>query len=215
MRVQCDRVRVARWVWLGWLGALAACSGSRPDATGTTSTASAAPASASSPISATTTSAGASHRVDIGGLQFDLPAELGYRIDGFTSTADSVFAFYGNVPLTDECHTPGGACGRPLDVLPPGGILVSWGNASFLDPSPSGGAATNTSIAGFPSTVTTERPGQCSDLGGDETITARIYQPNRSDFLMRACLRGPDLSRSGEQLVVSMLASVTVGPPAP
>ena len=98
----------------------------------------------------------------------------------------------------------------PLDVLPPGAV-ISWGNVSgFGSTVLPAGAIPNTSIAGFAATITTDKPGVCGSLQGDETIAARITHPGgNDDFLMRACLRGPNLP-AAEQLVTAILSSVTI-----
>lgn len=89
---------------------------------------------------------------------------------------------------------------------------MSWGNvARFGVAAQPEGVAPNTSIAGLPSTITTDKPGICRGLHTDETITAKIADPGGSDdFEMQACLTQPNLS-TGEKLVMAMLASVSMG----
>jgi hypothetical protein len=160
----------------------------------------------------TTTTSGGPRRVDIGGLQFDLPMELRYQADGWTSSMESVSAFYSNVELGAACQVSGnsGSCGWPLQTLPAGAIVVSWGNTSGLG-APLGSTVPNESIGGQPATVTIDKPGVCGNMHSDETITALTVQAGSSgDYKIQACLRGPNLARS-EQLVTAMLASVSIG----
>ena len=151
-------------------------------------------------------------RVDIGGLQFDLPAELQYQADGWVSSVEAVDGFYSNVELGAACQVVGnsGSCGSPLTTMPERAVLLSWGNTSGFGPT-SASNVPNTSIAGQPATITIERPGTCFGLHADESITAVTDQPGSTgDFKMQACLRGPDLAAS-ERLVTVMLDSVTIG----
>jgi hypothetical protein len=144
--------------------------------------------------------------VSVGGLNFTLPAELQFRTNGFASSGEAIDAFYANVPLGSAC-SPG--CGLPsFSPLPPGAVVVGFGVLSGFGvgaPNP-GDPAPNTSIAGQAAVVIADKPGNC---GGDETISLWIPDASQSDvndFLMRACLRGPDL-RPAEQIVQALLAS--------
>jgi hypothetical protein len=150
---------------------------------------------------------------ELGGLQFDLPPTLRFRADGWVSSGEFVAGFYSNVQLGAACHTfaNGGSCGLPLDVLPPGAMLISWGNVSGLGiTAQPAGEVPNTSIAGLAATITTDKPGACGAIHAEETITARIARTDGGDLLMRACLQSPDLS-TAEQVVSAMLSSVTIG----
>jgi len=152
--------------------------------------------------------------MDLGRLEFDLPPALSFRADGWTSSIEYVSGFYSNVRLGPSCKPfgNGSSCGMPLDVLPPGAILVSWGNiARFGVSAQPERVAPNTSIAGLPSTITTDKPGICRGLHTDETITVRIEDlGGNDDFEMQVCLTLPNLP-AGEQLVTAMLASVSIG----
>ena len=147
-----------------------------------------------------------SRAVSAGGLKFTLPAELRFRTNGFASSGEAIDAFYANVPLGSAC-SPG--CGlRSFSPLPPGGVVVGFGVLSGFgvgSPNP-GDPAPNTSIAGQAAVFTADKPGDC---GGDETIKLWIPDPGQNDvkdFLMRACLQGPDLI-TAEQMVQTVLAS--------
>ena len=147
-----------------------------------------------------------SQTVTAGGLKFTLPTELQFRTNGFASTGEAIDAFYANVPLGSAC-SPG--CGLPsFSPLPPGAVVVGFGALSGFGvgaPNP-GDPAPNTSIAGQAAVFTADKPGNC---GGDETINLWIPGPGHNeinDFLMRACLQGPDLT-TAEQIVQTLLAS--------
>ena len=163
--------------------------------------------SATSQPSDTTSSATSfSRAVSVGGLKFTLPAELQFRANGFASSGEAIDAFYANVPLGSAC-SPG--CGLPsFSPLPPGAVVVGFGAFSGFGvgaPNP-GDPAPNTSIAGQAAVFTADKPGNC---GGDETINLWIPDPGQNqinDFLMRACLQGPDLT-TAEQMVQTLLAS--------
>ena len=144
--------------------------------------------------------------MSVGGLTITLPVELRFRAEGFVSTGEAIDAFYANIPLGSACSK---GCGlRSFGPLPPGGVVVGFGVLSGFGagaPDPND-PAPNTSIAGQAAVFTADKPGDC---GGDETIKLWIPNPGEgdfNDFLMRACLKGPDLS-TAEQLIQTVLAS--------
>jgi hypothetical protein len=146
----------------------------------------------------------------VAGFNLTLPQELRFRTDGFVSSGEAIDAFYANVPLGRAC-TPG--CGlASFSPLPPGAVVVGvgeWSGFGVGAPNPND-PAPNTSIAGHAALVMKDKPGNC---GGDESITVRVPgadQTGINDFLMRACLQGPDLS-AGERLVQMLLDSATGG----
>ena len=150
--------------------------------------------------------------MSVGGLTFTLPPSLRFRTDGFASSGEAIDAFYANVPIGSAC-SPG--CGLPsFSPLPPDAVVVGMGVLSGFGvgaPGPND-PAPNTSIAGRAAVFTADKPGEC---GGDETIKFWIPDPGQgdvNDFLMRACLTGPDLTTS-EQIVESLLASAESSPP--
>jgi hypothetical protein len=99
-------------------------------------------------------------------------------------------------------------CGYPIHRLPAGGILVTWTATGF--PTGSGITKFNDTIGGRRALVTATAPGFCSQIGGDETITATILRTGADNwFTMTGCVRGPRL-RQSEQAIKKMLRSVRV-----
>jgi hypothetical protein len=139
-------------------------------------------------------------------LTFTIPAELSFRTDGFASTAEGHSAFYANFPLGPAC-SPG--CGlRSFSPLPAKGIVIGMGVLSGLGaggPDPAN-PAPNISVAGRSAVWSSDKPGNC---GGDETVSVRIPHPGGNEYIVRACLRGPDLA-AAEHMVQTMLASATL-----
>jgi hypothetical protein len=134
------------------------------------------------------------------------------RVSSFTS----LLTYLSNVKLHDPCtrsYSGGGetiTCGDPVGALPTRGVLVSWSNIGF--PHGRGEAelpTVNARIDGRPAYLTVERPGTCSRLGANETITADIARPAGNHYEMVACLRGPGVVQA-QRLVNQMLASVRV-----
>jgi len=151
-------------------------------------------------LATATSSTAVQQIVQLNGLSFTFPPSLTYRTDGFTSSGESIDAFYANVPLGPACTA---ACGlHSFSPLPADAIVVGFGTLSEIgigalhhdDPAP------NSSIAGRAAIYTAAKPGTC---GGDETITVRV-----GDYVVYACLTGPDLS-SGEQTIHALLVTAT------
>jgi len=63
----------------------------------------------------------------------------------------------------------------------------------------------NTSIAGRTASYAISRPGIC---GSDETITVRLPHGTLGEYLVRACISGPDLS-VGERVVQTLVESAS------
>jgi hypothetical protein len=113
--------------------------------------------------------------------------------------------YLSTAPLKSECavsrsETPhamdsGADCSWPLDRLPPGGVFIEWVWDRLLQKMPTKGAPI--SMAAGATVLVTDRPGFCSAIGGDETVSVAIPmgQPTRlSNRSVIACLRGPDLA---------------------
>ena len=79
------------------------------------------------------------------------------------------------------------------------GVLSGFG-AGGPDPA---APAPNISIAGRAAVFSADKPGTC---GGNETINVRIPNPSGNEYIVRACLRGPDLT-AAEKTIQSVLAS--------
>jgi len=145
----------------------------------------------------------------LGDLTFSLPSSFKFHADGFASSGEAVDDFYGNVPLGSAC-THG--CGLPsFSPLPAGGIVVSFGVLSGIGAGGRfpGEPAPNTTIAGHDAVFAADKPGNC---GGDETIAVRFPVLSEQDYMVRACLYGPDLAVA-EQTIESILASAEVTGP--
>jgi hypothetical protein len=172
-------------------------------------------ASLSSTPSVTTTTAPArlDAAFDNGGLSFSYPAE--WRPQSFLEVGSffELITYLSTVTLHDPCTHPQpgmSICGDPIGTVPPGGVLVMWGNVGF--PRTAGQPEVrnpNSTIGGQHARVTTDRPGLCGQFKAEETITADIERPGGNHYEMQACLRSPNLSLS-EQRVQAMLTSTRV-----
>jgi hypothetical protein len=63
-------------------------------------------------------------------------------------------------------------------------------------------------IGGRPSRQAVSRPGDCSRVGGAETITVQIPADKHNIYVVTACMRGPHLARTARQ-VQAFIASVS------
>jgi len=149
----------------------------------------------------------------VSGLAFDHPRAWNEFHYEETTSFSNAIVFLSNGPLHDPCNpsmsSPGYAgsttCHYPIKSLRPGGVVVSWSSGGiFVGPEI---PHPNTTISGEPADVTTARPGDCAQYGGQETITAAIREDQDHEFDMMACLRGPGLARNAA-LVQRMLRSV-------
>jgi len=144
-----------------------------------------------------------SQAVAVRGLQFTLPLELVYRSDGGSGSGESMEGFYGSFALSSSCAN---GCASSFGQLPADSVIVGLGVAT--SPATPPGDAPNTSVAGRAATSIVARPGSC---GGDETITVQI-RSDGFDYVVRACLSGPDLA-SGERTVQAVVASASFTSP--
>jgi len=109
----------------------------------------------------------------------------------------------------------GNACTWPLTSLSENGVLVTWVSSRILGPMPTDGEGI--SMNGESTHLRIERPGVCTAIGADETITVKVPigqggpQQPLSNIMVVACLRGPDFA-TAEAGVRAMLASATVRP---
>ena len=176
---------------------------------GTTAMSDTTTSATSQPTDTTSSATSFSRTVSVQGLTFTIPPELRFHTEGFVSTGEAISGFYANVQLGPAC-SPG--CGlSSFNPLPAGGVVVGIGVLSGFgvggpdpaDPTP------NISVAGRAAVISTDKPGEC---GGDETINVRIPNPSGNEYIVRACLRGPDLT-TAEQTVQSVLASALPSSP--
>jgi hypothetical protein len=138
--------------------------------------------------------------VAVNDLRFTLPAELTYGRKGGTSTGELMEGFYANFPLATSCAN---GCGSSFGSLPANSVVVGLGMLSGFPTPPSD--LPNTSIAGRTASYAVSRPGIC---GSDETITVRLPHGTLGEYLVRACVSGPDLS-VGERVVQALVASAS------
>ena len=159
-----------------------------------------------------------------GGISFERPANwTRWRPNEHNPINDGPLIYLSTDPLPPACATApsatpnppdarGRACDWPLVALAPNGVLVTWLTTRILAPLPSVGEGLV--MNGQTARLAFERPGACAEIGGDETVSVLvpIGQPTPvSNIAVVACLRGPDLATTEEQLR-AMLASARVGP---
>jgi hypothetical protein len=158
------------------------------------------------------------------GVTFDRPASWDvWRPNDHSPITSGPLVYVSTDPLLPACAVApsaspnppdanGSACTWPLDELSPGGVLATWMNSRILQPLPSTGPVVETNGAEARWEVT--KPGECSAVGGDETITVAvpIGQPSPlTNVIFLGCLRGPDLAES-EAAVRAMVESTQVTP---
>jgi hypothetical protein len=172
----------------------AACSGSAGHSRPTVQ--------ASSPVSASLKAYTASW------LHFRYPAawtaRVGYNVVNTIYGVDLVLS---NQAMHDPCHADG--CGWPVYDLGPDGVFVEWADQVYP-----GGAHMSrafgapVTVGGRPSRQAVSRPGDCSAIGGTETISLQIPDDKDNIYAVTACVRGPDLDRTVGQ-VQALIDSVS------
>jgi hypothetical protein len=156
------------------------------------------------------------------GITFDRPASwTRWLPNAHDPITDGPLIYLSTDPLLPTCATTppatpnpadarGRACDWPLGKLAPNGVLVTWLTTRILAALPSAGDPVE--VNGATGRLQIEKPGSCSAVGADETldVLVPIGQPKPwSNIAVLACLRGPDLATSEEQ-VRAMLASAKV-----
>lgn len=119
-------------------------------------------------------------------------------------------------PLAAECATQVDAgagpvppvgrtfCDWPLEELPANGLLILVVSTRVLRPMPTAGDPME--IKGETVRMTASRPGRCSEIGADGTISFLLPMPpqahprDQSNLAVLACLRGPSLAELESQL---------------
>lgn len=156
------------------------------------------------------------------GIAFERPATwLDWKPNAHDPINDGPLAYISTDPLLPSCAVApdaspnppdkiGRACTWPLESLTPNGVFVDWLTTRILQPAPVEWDAID--MNGGVGRIKIERPGSCREIGADETISVWVPMPASSTTLSNiaivACLRGPDLGSSEDQ-VRAMLASVT------
>ncbi len=112
-------------------------------------------------------------------------------------------------PATNPCRTQAGAttCGWPVQKLAAGGVLIVWENRGYPGWSLQTVPGKSVTVDGRAAKRVVSRPGRCGAIGADETVDVQIARALPSNWTeFTACLRGPNLSAS-EQQVDALLQS--------
>jgi hypothetical protein len=143
------------------------------------------------------------------GLAFRHPSAWRPQFGLLVGTLATRITVLSTARLRNPCQTypHGVTCrGRILEVLPPGGVLVSWVlEARFGTGRPVNGP--RTTIGGHRAFVSTRSWTGCPVPGAQQVITAAIRQSRGNWLVMTACLRSPGLPQN-EAAVWAMLRSV-------
>jgi len=93
--------------------------------------------------------------------------------------------------------------------LPEGGVVIAWWAKGFPGWSLDKANGDAFAVGGHRAKLRSDRPGDCGQIGADETMTATTARDAAANwFEMNACLRGPGL-QAEEAQVRAMLASTT------
>ncbi len=202
-------MRIQRLWCLAPAALLAGCSvATKPAPTATVGTA--------VPTASATTVA----RFDEGGFSFSYPANWKQAAFGNpSSSASTLLTYLSSQALTNPCVQPARTgpeyCSLCTAVghLSPRAVILWWteGSRPWATPYP----GQPTTIAGHPATFGVVRPPKlpdCSQVGADETVTTDVLTTPANDYVMTACVRGPDLGRT-EAAIRAMLASARLVSP--
>lgn len=144
-------------------------------------------------------------------LQFSYPSSWHSRSYVVRSSFAVFLVFLSDQTMHKPCRTLGDSetiCGEPIRKLGANGILVDWlsgGEPGFrLSTAP----GRRQVIGGLPSKVDTAFPGDCANIGADETINAVASRGHDNYYGLIACIRGPNLRYSSAQ-VMALLRSTT------
>lgn len=153
-----------------------------------------------------------------GGISFLLPAGWFIHRPTFQPWGGgSPVLFLSSQPMHDECireYYAGGSsetCGRPIDELSPGGVLVEWWTSVFFPPDmPPGEPMT---IDGLNASRSTFEDSHCSQMqaNGGYTITVDATGPYSRDSIT-ICTRS--VGRSRETQIASFVDSLRWSDPA-
>ena len=76
-------------------------------------------------------------------------------------------------------------------------MLVIWQNEGYPGWSLATAQGSRLTVGGRPARRVASKPGECSAVNADETISVEIARPDRGNLTsVVACLRGPDLARA-------------------
>lgn len=142
---------------------------------------------------------------------------LSWRASNFNeaSSMEASLVVLSNQELHTPCSNTKSAsevkvsCGWPLHHLNANGIMAEWSELGW----PSGTLAKvpggSLIVGGLPAREQTSKSGECSTIGGTETISLVVARNMPANFYqLIACLRGPNLTENREQ-VNRMISSTT------
>jgi len=145
------------------------------------------------------------------GMHFAIPKRLVNRSDGYAASVITTFGFFSDqrlgVPCTSTPTTR--TCGPPVSSLEPGRVLMTVNMLGM--PVPEGQPEIeepNSTIAGQPAQITTERPGDCSFLGATEMVNVEIARPGSGRYQIQFCFTDPVSDQ--QALVDEMITSITI-----
>jgi hypothetical protein len=128
------------------------------------------------------------------------------------STFTSVVTYLSTQPMRDPCTRVGSSttCATPVTVLKPAAVLVTWSRNATPGWSLVKQPGRKALLAGRSGRILIARPGTCSYLHAEETVTAQIALGQKGGSVqMLACLRGPSLALN-ERRVLAMLQTLRV-----
>lgn len=128
------------------------------------------------------------------------------------SSFSSSIVYLSDQTTHPPCHAiaNGTSCGWPVDKLAAGHVLVQWSTNGFPGWTLSKAPGSSTTVGGRQAREDVSKPGQCSFIGADETISAAVTRPAAADnwYGMTACLRNPGDTQAMTE-VQQMLSTVT------
>ena len=106
-------------------------------------------------------------------------------------------------PCTTTHSTPPGpvesrvCVGYAVDRLDPDGVYLVWSRvgAPRIPGQSVKHPGSPITVGGQPGIIDVQRPGTCSSIGGDESIDLIVDPDASNNWIMQACLRGPDLGQ--------------------
>jgi hypothetical protein len=176
---------LAAIVLLAAVAATAGCGGASPHAT-----------QQSSPLLGTGTQGTLSFRNDFLALKYPASWKALQLPVGQTLHFQPM-VYLSAQPAHDPCSRAGATttCGWPVQRLRPNSVLIMWENRGAPGWSLTASQGTRIRVGGRPAIREVTRPGACSTIGADETVSVVIQRPLRYNWTaFTACLRGPDLS---------------------
>ncbi len=135
-----------------------------------------------------------------GRVSFRYPATWTAHRYSVVATFFSAIVYLSNDPLHPPCR--GGTCGRPIDHLGPGGVLVTWSARGFPGFSFEKATGTAITVGGHRARIQVQHPGTCGTIGGAESVAVVVERPAvpYNSWGINACIRGPNTATAEEQV---------------